>query len=166
MNPERPEWLPDLVDLSGTNEQVTARLYEVFKRDFDDTPLFFRHHSVRYNNQMQQGYPEHFWHIVERERKDADWREPEPKRAERLAWCAAVIRNANDSRVRKWNYPEQNGEQHVYLWLEAWDYLVVLNYRPHKQRGKVTFFLVTAFVVDEERKREDLEAKWNNRYPL
>ncbi len=160
-SPERPAWLPELFDVQGDREEVIARLFAQFEADFNEG-LYFRHRPVRVSNAATDKYPDRFLHIIERERSDADWRDFEPQRAQRLPWCAAIIRNTNDPQVRVWDYIEGSGQQRVYLWLQAHDFIVILEHQPRKKKG--VYWLITAFVVDSKRTRDELQGKWERRY--
>jgi len=71
------------------------------------------------------------------------------------------IANASDKEVKVWDFREGRGKIRVYLWLEEWDYVVVLAKR------KISFgnaiFLVTAYYVDGDYQRRVLQRKYSNR---
>lgn len=64
---------------------------------------------------------------------------------------------------RRRDYQEGDGRVRTYLWLEQYDYVVILE-RKAKRLGTAAF-LVTAFHIDGAQRREGLERKFRNRQP-
>lgn len=159
----KPEWLPDLISVDGNWEVVLKKLYEIFKIDFilrkpklEDRPVFW-------DNSIKEGdkYKNGFWHLIEKKYPDSDERKFDPRRAERLPWCAPVIWHNQDSNVKYWEYRESNSKIKFYLWLEKYDYVVILQKKNFKF-GTVAF-LITAFYVDGDSKRRNLNTKYDKR---
>ena len=84
---------------------------------------------------------------------------PDFRRAERLPWCAPIIRNSRDPVVKTWDLKERRGKIRTYLWLGKMDYVVVLE----KRKNKKKVFLVTAYYVEGESTKRRLTQKYNSR---
>ncbi len=151
-----PEWLPGLVffeDYDGNWERYIDAVYACFKRDFLDK-------SVQYAG-LRLGIKRHpefqsksttFWHIVS-EGSVEDERLPDLRRCERIQWPRPVIENCNDSCMKVWENVRQ-GERRVCLWLEDFDYLVVLAMR----NGYC--LLWTAYCVTQNHQRVKLQREY------
>lgn len=152
-----PAWLPDLLDINGVPSLVFAHLYSQFRLDFLDLTCYFRGSPIHCDRRKQNedDYEEGFWHLVSRDDYATQTRLHDARRAEKLAWCAAVIANADDECVSVWNYLEGRGQKRTYLWLRDWDYVVILEWK----KNRSVYQLVTAFHVDEQ-KRHDLESRY------
>ena len=162
--PEKPDWLPEIVSVDGEPFQIFEMLYHIFCRDFKDSTCLFRTYPVWYDRRIVDGqYEEGFWHLIAREDRTTGERLFDPRRAERLPWCGASIKNSYDPIIKVWNYLEGKGKIHTYIWLERFDYVIILKRR--EQRIGIVYFLVTAFHVDGARKRNQLQRKFENREP-
>lgn len=165
----RPSWLAPEIDLSGEWGEVLSRLYAVFDADFTKGRPHFRGLDVWWDRRILPGeqYEEGFWHLITRKDIKTGDRLPEFARARKLTWCAPTILNADDDAVKVWDYPEIKSRDgtvkkiRTYLWLEHLDYVVVLEKVSRRRAESVVdaAFLVTAFLVDYERKRQQLRAK-------
>jgi hypothetical protein len=144
---------------------VLARLYEIFKRDFKETQRTLNGKLVWWDKRILAGdrYEEGFWHLISKSqwRTTAGERSFDPRRAERLPLCGPTISNANDNCVKVWDFKEATGRLRTYVWLEDWDYVIILEKR--EQRKGQIFFLITAFYVDGDSKRRNLRSKFNKR---
>ncbi len=159
---QKPTWLPALVSISGEPNQVFARLYKIFEADFKQTERALEGVSIRWDNRILEGkYEEGFWHLITKQDQEAKERLLDPRRAERLPWCGPTITNAKDSVVKMWNFREANRRLRTYLWLEAWDYVVILEKR--QQSGREIAFLITAFYVEGNSTRKRLRDKYAKR---
>jgi hypothetical protein len=61
-----------------------------------------------------------------------------------------------------WDYQEGSGKVRTYLWLENYDYVVVLE-RRLLRNGRTVAFLITAFYVSGSRSRSKLVKKHQRR---
>ena len=155
-----PSFLPPFLKLDGTWEEVLEKLYAIFKRDFIDDKVFYKDLKVIYDQRKIDGDKEEaFWHLITREDPKAG-RIPEYDRAKRLPWIKPTIENHQHPDIKVWDYLEGNRRIRVYLWIENYDYVVILE----KQRGKRKHLivLITAFYV-VERKKKDLERRYNKK---
>lgn len=158
-----PDWLPPMLTLSGTWDKIVSSLYAIFERDFKQGKPKFQHYMVWWDQRVLSGqhYEEGFWHLISRDDKSSGGRIPDFRRAERLPWCAPVITRSNDSAINVWNYQESRGEIRTYVWLENWDYCVILE--KLRQHAKAVAMLVTAFHVDGPSQRRSLRNKFAKR---
>ncbi len=160
---ELPDWLPPIISINGEWNEVLARLYEIFKRDFKETQRTLDGKLVWWDRRILAGdqYEEGFWHLISRIERITGERIFDPRRAERLPWCGPTISKANDNCVKVWDFKEDTGRLRTYVWLEDWDYVIILEKREHR-KGQI-FFLITAFYVDGDSRRRNLQSKFSKR---
>ena len=158
-----PAWLPELCETCGRQDEVLARLHAVFQHDFASNALFIDGSPVWFDRRLVGRYEESFLHLVTRTDYRTGERLLDPRRAERLAWCGAIVRHCDDPVIRRWRFKEGSGRVHLYVWYEEGDYVVVLEERLMR-RGRV-YFLVTAYHVDGDATRRRLRAKYEKKEP-
>jgi len=161
---KKPTWLPPMLNLADkTDKDCLAFLYAVFERDFKKSRLSFQGLPVWWNRRVLRGqrYEEGFWHLVSREERDTANRRLDLPRAKRLPWCNPTITHSGENAVKVWDYLERRHRLRTYVWLEGWDYCVILEHRD--QSGKQIAWLVTAFHVDGDSRRRNLGRKFENR---
>jgi len=156
-----PAWLPEFCETNGEWDEVVSALYRLFCRDFVESPLNLEGDPIWRDRRITEKYEEAFWHLITRTDDRTGERLFDPRRAERLSWCAAIIRNSTDPAVKQWQYREGTGKIRRYLWLEAYDYVVVLERR--KIGGNFVNFLISAHHVDGESRRRSLKRKYEKR---
>ena len=155
-----PHFLPAILDLNGTWEAILSKLYNIFKKDFVDTKVYFSNLRVIFDTRkLDNSKEEGFWHLITKEDRTLG-RLPDYKRAKRLPWAKPTIENHDELEVKVWDYLEGNGRVRIYLWLENYDYAIILE--RCRGRRKQLVILVTAFYV-EEWKRRDLIRRYQNR---
>lgn len=167
-----PGWLPQMVCVDGVFKQVINTLYNIFHRDFVEGHPVLGDMDVWHDRTVKPGetYEESFWHLVERDHNDTGRRSFDPRRAERLPWCAPSLINSTQPEVTYWICNE-NGKLTCYVWLENYDYVVILQKRtlPAKivngeQKPERTIaFLKTAYHVDGESRRRYFCRKYGER---
>lgn len=158
----KPAWLPSTISLDGRWEETLTRLYRIFEQDFILTKCFFEHREIWWNNVKLDGkYDEGFWHIISIKDQATLERIPDFERAKRLPWCAPLISNSHDPATKCWDYEEADGKVRTYIWLEQWDYLVILEKRT-KRIGEIAF-LITAYFVSGSASRKKLLKKYDER---
>ena len=161
---EKPWWLPPKLDLTGKVEkECLPILYAVFEKDFKNTELLFCGLPVWWDRKVLPGqhYEEGFWHLVSREEGDTANRRLDPPRAEMLPWCRPSITYSNESSIKVWDYLEHQRRLRTYVWLEHWDYCVILE-RRNQRRGQIAW-LITAFHVDGPSRKRNLQKKFESR---
>ncbi|MGH7901872.1 MAG: hypothetical protein ACRENZ_09065, partial [Thermodesulfobacteriota bacterium] len=102
-----------------------------------------------------------FWPLITKQDPIKGERLLDNRRAERLSWCIPIICNAHDEAVKIWDFRESEGQLRTYLWLEDFDYVIVLEKRVIRFRG--VYFLITAFHVDGDSRRRNLRRKHEKR---
>lgn len=151
---ETPAWLPSLITLNscgGDWERYVEEVYDCFQRDllddfnrrrlrFEGVPLSLRRHPLIRDKEAS------FWHLVSTGDLEEE-RLPDLRRCERIAWTRAVLDNANDSSIKRWENT-RGINTNICLWLEAENYLVILG----KRNGYV--LLLTAYVVEDYRRKK------------
>jgi hypothetical protein len=158
-----PDWLPDIVSVEGEWEKVLAKLYRIFAYDFRQTGCCFEDRPVWWDRRkLESPYEEGFWHLITQLDHNQKERLFEPRRAERLPWCKPTIMNCGDLEVKVWDYKEARGKIRTYLWLENWDYVIVLEKR-QLRGGRNIAFLITAFYVEGKSTKKSLQRKYEKR---
>lgn len=162
---QKPAWLPEIVSVNGEWPLVLARLFATFDVDFKQTQRSFRGRPIWWDNRIPPGerYEEGFWHLITKTDQESGERLLDPRRAERLPWCGPTISHSDDDPVKVWDYREAGGRLRTYLWLEDWDYVIVLEKRSQR-KGEIAF-LVTAYHVDGDSVRRSLRTKYSKREP-
>jgi hypothetical protein len=89
----KPQWLPNIICVDGNFKEVIASLYKIFYQDFVSGYPKLADIDVWYNRKVKPGetYEEGFWHLIERDHDKQGCRTFDPRRAERLPWCAPTL---------------------------------------------------------------------------
>ncbi len=149
-----PNWLPSPVqyaDFGGDWERFIEEVYNRFVRDFlndfnrrqlrfEGIPLSLRRHP------LVRGKEASFWHLVSTGNIEEE-RLPDFDRCECISWARAIIDNANDRFVKRWENT-RDGNTNICLWLESENYIVVLG----KRNGYV--ILLTAYFAQEYKRKK------------
>jgi hypothetical protein len=157
-----PDFLPDLLDMDGSWEEILNRLYSVFSRDFKGGEVRHRGIIVLYDRRILpdgQGKEEGFWHVISIWDHSHRQRLIDYRRAERLPWARPLMESPERMEIRVFDHSEGSKDKGIrrYIWLEDYDYVLIL------QRRKKAFFWITAFYVDMEWKRKDLRKRFAER---
>lgn len=156
-------FLPDKIDLNGkTWDDIIDSIYSVFEMDFKkhktthyDTEVEFDRRILYDGSNKEEG----FWHVIEKENKNVNERQFDIERAKRLSWIRPTL-EADDKDVIiifDFDHGSKSKGMRRYVWLKELDYVIIL------QAKDEMFFLVTAFCVDSNWKRKDLERKFRKR---
>src|SRR5512145_867965 len=105
-----PAWLPTLIDVGGEWQEIVKRLYAVYEQDFKHNTASLNGLTIFCDRRIlpDETYEEGFWHLVTRTDQRTKERFFDPRRAERLAWCRAVLHNIQEPEVISWVYCEGN----------------------------------------------------------
>lgn len=158
---DTPSFLPPMLNLDGTWEEILDRLYSVFSRDFKQTTTYHNGLRVSYNHTIKSdgsGKEEGFWHVVSKEVRSTSERQFDHSRAKRLPWAKPLMETTETRDVKIWQYNEGTRDKGVrtYIWLEGFHYVLIL------LRKNEIFYWITAFYV-ESWKRRGLQRKYENR---
>jgi hypothetical protein len=158
----RPDFLPPILGLGGSWEEILERLYSVFARDFKSGTVKHRDLEVLYDKRIltdSKGKEEGFWHVVSRFDPKTGDRLIDYRRAERLPWARPLIESIERPEIKVFDYIEGSKDKGVrrYIWLEKYDYILIL------QRKKKIFYWVTAFYLDTMWKKEDMRKRFEGR---
>ena len=157
----QPDFLPPMINLDGSFEEIIERLYEVFRNDFIQNRAKHLGHDVAYNgviNKFSQGKVEGFWHVITRDDSTKTNRLIDYHRAERLPWSKPLMENPYYDEISFFFYDEGDSRKGIrhYIWLKRYNYVVVL------QRKKSHYIWVTSFYV-EGWKHKDLQKRFERR---
>ena len=158
---DTPSFLPPMLVLDGDWDTILVRLYSVFEQDFKHSQTYYSGVKVVYNGTVNpdgQGKEEGFWHVVSKDDSVTGERLPDNRRAERLPWAKPLMESPTRPEIKVWQYKEGSADKGIrtYIWLEDYDYVLIL------ERKKHAFYWVTAFYVTTK-KRDDLQKKYKNR---
>ncbi|MGB2807820.1 MAG: hypothetical protein WBC22_08775 [Sedimentisphaerales bacterium] len=168
------DWLPPVVSVDGEFAKVVSELYNFFHQGFIENKPKLDSMDVWHDRKVKLGetYEEVFWHLIEREWEynNPGERTLDPRRAERLPWCSPVINHFEDKATKYWICHEK-GKYFCYVWLEEYDYIVILQKRTLKAKvingielkERQVAFLMTAYYVDGESKRRSFRRKYERR---
>lgn len=164
MAPSMPSWLPQMLNVNGEWDAVIKNLYAVFDVDFRKAGCSLEGLRLFWDRSLvEKPYEEGFWHLITKMDDTSRDRLFDPRRAERLPWCKPTLGNCRDTAVKMWNYKGGYRRIRTFVWLEPWDYVIVLEKRRQK-KGEV-FFLLTAYYVEGDSSRRSLNAKYQTRIP-
>jgi hypothetical protein len=153
-----------MVSVDGRWDDVLKRLYVIFEQDIKNGNPRLDGCMVWHDKRKKDGnrYEEGFWHLIERRNSQADERQFDPRRSERLPWCKPTIENSSDGEALMWEFEEDNGQVKTYIWLLNFDYVVILARRPTNKFGDV-YNLITAYHVDGDSTRRKFNRKYESR---
>lgn len=158
----KPAWLPNTISLDGEWEKTLNKLYLIFVEDFIKGKPKFGDRSVWWDQNKYDGrFEEGFWHVISAKDHATQERIPDFERAKRLPWCAPVVLNYQDPQIKCWDFQEGRGKIRTYIWLEQWDYLVILEKRSTRN-GEIAF-LITAYFISGSSSRKKLTQKYEQR---
>lgn len=155
---DQPDWLPDLIlldDFSGSWVRYENEVYAIFYRDFIESKPSFQGAPVRVAKSLIDGKERTFWHCVQ-EGDVEEKRTPDFRRCERIAWILAVIEHAGDPAVKQWSNHRGRSVRWL-LWLEAAEYLVVL------EKRQTHWMLLTAYCTSREHTKRKLRREYEAR---
>ncbi len=168
MSANFPDWLPDPIDTNGSWDEILDRLWAVFDGQIARR-LFLNGRPVWHDNRNSDGKPEGFWHVTHRDdwvydprrRTKVKQRNFDSARSACLCWLRPILENTHRDEIIVWDYREDDGRTATYVWLECCDYVIILGHQ-QTQRGLV-YRIITAYVTDYSRKRDQLRQKYENR---
>jgi hypothetical protein len=153
---DKPTWLPEIVQLEqfkGDWGRFLNAIYTIFRKDFVISRPIFRGNRLgckRYP--LYDGKEATFWHVIQ-EGKDEDKRVPDLRRCERVPWIRPVIEHEQEPVIKVWENT-RGYEIRICLWLEDFEYLVVLA----KREGYI--ILWTAYPVTESHRKRKLQNEY------
>ncbi len=151
------DWIPPLIMFSEYENNwklYVQALYQCFENDFIKStprfrgrPLALKRHPIINDKEAT------FWHMIS-QGEDEQERTPDFRRCERIRWPRPIIDHAVEPTVKIWENVRRRNEKRICLWLEPYDYLVVLAER----RGYLLFW--TAYPIDSKHAKLKLEREY------
>jgi hypothetical protein len=159
-----PLWLPALLDINGSWNEIRDQLYAVFCADFLRDRPRYEGLVLEFDRRKLHGdgHEEAFWHLVTSTDQQTGDRLLDAPRARRLRWCRATIDHNKPPDVLVFDYEEGTGRIRRYLWVHKCDYLVVLELRSGAGPQRKCF-LVTAFYLDGHSSKRRIQQKYDRR---
>jgi len=150
--PQHPQFLPPILSLNGTWDEALDVLYSIFETDFkkhisnhEGIHITFNKNIVPDGNGKEEG----FWHVISKVDYQTGDRLPDFARAKRLPWARPLMESSATTEIKVFDYYEGTKDKGIrrYIWLEDFDYVLVL------QRRGNGYFWITAFFVTKGKKR-------------
>jgi hypothetical protein len=137
--------------------QKIEYLYEIFKNDFINNSVYLNDtiYIDPKTHDKQDEKENIFWHIITR--KDRGKRRFDTPRACRIRWIKPIILNFLDDKIKLFYYYEDNRKIRLYLWAFEYDFVVIL-----QKLGNTSSYLVTSFYIDNQRKRDIFQKKFED----
>jgi len=91
---DAPAFLPPMLALDGDWDNILARLYSAFEKDFKESRTYHRGIKVIYNGTINDdglGKEEGFWHVVSKWEENRGERLIDYPRAKRLPWAKPLM---------------------------------------------------------------------------
>jgi hypothetical protein len=158
-----PAWLPPILSVDGDWNETLQELYEVFCDSIKNGNLRYGSLLVWWDRTILPGdsYEEGFWHVIQATDRSDGYRKLDPRRAEKLTWLSPMIQNCSQAEVSCWVDAEGSKWPRTFLWLEEFDYMVVLEKRKVTFKGQKRDImrLITAYCTDDPRTREKLKRR-------
>jgi hypothetical protein len=144
-----PDWLPDELELLGMSiNDDYIKLFAIFERDFiNANVVVVDGDEVIYDTSLDPvtdgKYPRGFTHLVT---KGETERVIDYDRARKLPWVRSVLENYNELGVISF-WVAQSKAESLYLWLQDYDFIVVLRRLKSEKCQNAKKIIVTAFHV-------------------
>ena len=150
-SPSTPVWLPERLFRKNfeNTDLLEAAAYAVFQTDWRIHPRF-RGDEVRVYRGPHKANPSRwhtYWHCVTEGQPEEERKTPKEDRLERIPWLYPVVSNDTDSALKVWSNM-RGRDQHVCIWLERENYLVVLKIASDH------FVLKTAYCPESNRRKQ------------
>jgi hypothetical protein len=149
----------DMIDFESfcTEDKIVEFLYSIFKKDFinERCLLCNQIYIDPKSSEKREGKEEIFWHIVTRKHRSE--RRLDKPRASRIKWIKPIILNHNHEKIKMFYFFEDTGKIRLYLWGFEIDFVVIL-----QKLGASSSYLVTSFYIDNQKKRDGFEKKFQN----
>ena len=156
-----PNFLPEILKLKGSWDEIIKLLYSIFEKDFKITKTRHCGLNIIYDSRILKdgdGKEEGFWHVISKFDSQTNERLIDYRRAERLPWAKPIMESEKCEELIIFDYDHGNARKGIrrYIWLKNHDYVIVL-------RNKVKFFFwITAFYIDKSGTRKDLHRRYLN----
>jgi hypothetical protein len=153
-----PVWLPEMAPVNPWTNETFDLLYMIFKKDFRESRPVYEGKAVWFFPGMEDGKEQIFWHMTSRIDEETGMRLPDLRRSERLPWVRPMIDEASQPEILAWDYEEGDGTVKTYVWLQDYDFLVLMKKYPDGGRR-----LITSYYVDQPHTRRGLQKKYARR---
>ena len=153
-----PAWLPDLFPVDPWQHDTYEGLYHLFEQDFKVSQATYAGQDVWFFPDIEDGKEKIFWHLTSRKIDNADDRMPDLRRCERLPWVRPIIDQPGQPEVLAWDHEEGDGSIRTYVWLEDFDFVVIMKKYPNGGRR-----LITSFWVEYENTKRKFKIKYDRR---
>lgn len=153
-----PEWLPDLFPVNPWTHETYDALYQLFRSDFIESQPVYVGYTVWFFPEKEDGKEKIFWHLTSRDDNETGERLPDLRRSERLPWVRPMLDQPKHPEVLAWDHEEGDGVIKTYVWLENYDFVVILKKYPDGGRR-----LITSFWLEYSNTKRKLRKKYERR---
>jgi hypothetical protein len=143
----------------ATYKELLDRQYAVFKADFIDTQTEFHKMRLIISSVKELDKEKEFWHVVSRDDHQHGDRPANGDRLIRSHWVKPMIVRHREPEITYFPHQHGNGNTRHFFWHQQENYAVIL------EEKKNRLYIVTAYLVDEERKAQQFRkysAAWTN----
>ena len=156
-----PPFLPEKLEFKGNWDKYLKKLYGVFEHDFKRHTATHQGLPIDFTRKVLadgDGKEEGFWHVVSIFDESSGNRVIDFDRANRLPWARPTFESPTRTEIKVFDYDHGSKDIGIrrYVWLEDYDYALILKRRGNK------YFWVTAFYV-KKWKKKDLYRRYRNR---
>jgi len=155
----RPDWLPELVELSdyeGNWDKYLRAIYSIFINDFIIAHPIYQGSIVNIlRPEISEGKEATFWHIISEGKIEED-RIIDPDRCKRIRWPRPIIENSSTEKILFVWESQRGSENRILIRLTFLDedYIVVLV----RRKGKI--YLLTAYIIKYSNHKKDLQKEY------
>ncbi len=153
-----PEWLPELFSVNPWQHDTYEKLYQLFELDFKATQPAYNGQVVWFFPEMEDGKEKIFWHLTSRDDRETGDRLPDLRRSERLSWVRPMLDQHEMPEVLAWDHAKGDGTVKTYVWLENYDFVVIMKKYPDGRRR-----LITSFWLEYGNTKRKLRKKYERR---
>ncbi|MFC1701284.1 hypothetical protein ACFL1J_00815 [Pseudomonadota bacterium] len=153
-----PNWLPDPFPVNPWGHDTYEALYRIFEHDFKASQPVYDGRVVWFFQDLEDGKEKVFWHLTSRDDSQTGKRLPDLRRSKRLPWARPMIDQPSRPEVLAWDHLEGDGSTKTYVWLEDYDFVVIMKKFPDGTRR-----IITSFWVEYEHTKRKFRRKYSKR---
>ena len=150
-------WLPELVlpDREQSLKQYISVVHSIYIELYVHRNLYLENTPIHLKRLPYRGeFDSTFYHLVSSsEDHFEDNRDIDIERCKRIRWPRSILDNSSDSMIKVWTN-KRKGKTRTLLWLESFDFLVVL------EKRKDYYLLWTAYITDHDHTRKKLSEEF------
>lgn len=160
-----PSWLPNLLlfeDFKNDWGKYEAALYKEFGKTIKSQNFKYQNKTVGYDKKKSSTSREEiFEHLISEEKDKNDptaGRIPDIRRCERLCWIRPILDNLGSCEISPMIYPQtlRPSDIREIIYIPELEYVIIL------RKGRNQYFLITAYRVEDPKRRARFEKNYKN----